>query len=514
LSEIAAEPDPRAAPQACGRDAARERAGVRQCAGWTIAIAGIVTVAAALRLAASRGDFWIDEIFSWEIARRVGSVLAIFTRVHSDNNHHLNTLWMYLAGDHRQIYRAPAILCGTISVALLAVLARRDGAAASVIGCILGAASYFLIQYSSEARGYAPAMMFALACVWLMRRYLRAPRRRISMAFGACAILGVLWHLTFIYVYAGLAAWSIVEIGWDRAQMRRERVGHLVRLHAVPATFLAVFYILDVSKLHAAGGPVYQGWAVVAETFAWTIGGPRGGMGLWAGIIAVVGIIAFEIICMARRGEREWIPYAVGILIAPAAMLLLWKQPYLYPRYFFLCAALVYLLLARFLGRLWDRGGAARAACAAAMVLYLAGNAMCLDAFFTRGGRGQYLEAMQFMIDQSRGAATVGSVQDSRNAAIVAFYRQQLDAGAGADAGAGLKYIPRDRYTAASPDWMIVEGIESAQPKSSEYTTDAGARYRLVKTFGCWGLSGFDWYIMRRAGAGASRGTGASADGG
>src|SRR5205085_12217207 len=82
----------------------------------------------------------------------------------SDNNHPLNTIWLYLVGERRhwEVYRIPAMLSGTVAVAVIAMLLRRDGKAASIIGAVLAGSSYFLVHYGSEARGYAPAMMFAL----------------------------------------------------------------------------------------------------------------------------------------------------------------------------------------------------------------------------------------------------------------------------------------------------------------------------------------------------------------
>src|SRR5688500_7776446 len=94
---------------------------------WIVAVVAIVLIWCGLRIAASMDAFWIDEIISWKFARGANSILDLFTRVHSDNNHHLNTIWMYLVGDVRywQLYRIPAIATGTVAAALCAALARK-----------------------------------------------------------------------------------------------------------------------------------------------------------------------------------------------------------------------------------------------------------------------------------------------------------------------------------------------------------------------------------------------------
>src|SRR3989442_8425256 len=92
---------------------------------WLFLIGAIVIGAYALRLFAARDEFWVDEIISWRFARSPqASVLGILFGIHSDNNHHLNTLWMYLIGDRWQWmwYRVPAVLFGAGAVALAANL--------------------------------------------------------------------------------------------------------------------------------------------------------------------------------------------------------------------------------------------------------------------------------------------------------------------------------------------------------------------------------------------------------
>jgi hypothetical protein len=402
---------------------------------------------------------------------------------------------MYLIGarwDWR-VYRIPAVMCGTIAVALAAAVARRHGRTAAVVACVFACSSHFLIHYSSEARGYAAAMMFALSCVWLMQNYLTTRERSYSVTFAACAILGALSHLTFVFVFIGLLAWSVAELAADGSLTRAAKLRHLVRLHVVPAAFLAVFYAIAISRMRPAGGPVFPVWHVVVETIAYALGGPGSGAGTWIVAAAGAAMLIAEFVSMVRAGERESVLYVTGIILAPAAVLILWRQPYLYPRYFVLCAPLVYLVLARMCGRLWDHGGAARGACVALVVLFMFGNALRLAGFFAGGGRGRYLEAMRFMIDESRGMpTTVGSLQDSRNALMFQFYRKYLPA------SPELLYVTAAKSKAVPPTWLIIEGGSGVMERVPEaYSTIDGTRYRFVKRFPHSGFSGFDWYVMR-----------------
>jgi hypothetical protein len=72
----------------------------------------LLAVGFGLRWAASRGEFWFDEVLSWHFARDLHSWLEIFTRLHHDNNHYLNTWLLYLLGDLRdwRLYRVPSVV--------------------------------------------------------------------------------------------------------------------------------------------------------------------------------------------------------------------------------------------------------------------------------------------------------------------------------------------------------------------------------------------------------------------
>jgi len=80
----------------------------------------VLAVSAVLMLAATRGDLAIDEVVSLNKALSSPNWLAIFTQDQNDNNHLLNTLFLRLLGEQRQlfIYRLPpglgSLLCGAV----------------------------------------------------------------------------------------------------------------------------------------------------------------------------------------------------------------------------------------------------------------------------------------------------------------------------------------------------------------------------------------------------------------
>ena len=55
-------------------------------------------VGAALRALGLASDLWLDEIWTWASVRALPDAASVFT-LHDSNNHYLNTLWFYAAGD-------------------------------------------------------------------------------------------------------------------------------------------------------------------------------------------------------------------------------------------------------------------------------------------------------------------------------------------------------------------------------------------------------------------------------
>src|ERR1700731_1425164 len=96
--------------------------------GWRMGVLAALLLGAILRLACLPAEFWLDEIWSYDLSRQAGSLLGIFTVKH-DNNHHLNTLWLWLCPDGASwsLYRMHSLLAGLAGIVLAALFAKRWG---------------------------------------------------------------------------------------------------------------------------------------------------------------------------------------------------------------------------------------------------------------------------------------------------------------------------------------------------------------------------------------------------
>ena len=105
-------------------------------------------------LVAATGDLWLDEIWSIRVAQAARIPTEILTRFHHDNNHVLNTLFLWFVGVQSTlfIYRLLAVASGMVALLLVGYLARAWGSAEILLSVALTGFSYPLVLYFSEAR--------------------------------------------------------------------------------------------------------------------------------------------------------------------------------------------------------------------------------------------------------------------------------------------------------------------------------------------------------------------------
>src|SRR6185436_17670860 len=116
--------------------------------------------AAVLRLAAARGNLWLDEIWTLYLLGTIEAPLQIVTTLTHDNNHILNSCcaW-WLRGGADAALRVPAVVAGTLGVAVAAAFAGlRDDPRAqepsrtevrATLAALLQATSCLMVHYQS-----------------------------------------------------------------------------------------------------------------------------------------------------------------------------------------------------------------------------------------------------------------------------------------------------------------------------------------------------------------------------
>jgi len=106
---------------------------------WPWLLAAGLLVAAALRAAGLGTELWMDELLSLRSVQALSSPLQVFTEVHRDNNHYLNSLWMWTVGSGAPgwLLRLPPLLFGVALVGLAYRIERSGGRLPAIVAALI-----------------------------------------------------------------------------------------------------------------------------------------------------------------------------------------------------------------------------------------------------------------------------------------------------------------------------------------------------------------------------------------
>lgn len=463
---------------------------------WVVvAMAGLALI--GFRILAASGDYWLDEILSLQALRKISLPSDLFTGLHSDNNHYLNSLWLNsLPASASPLLGRLLSLVSGIGVVVMAVLigARRSRLCAVFSGAVMGF-SYIEILYSSEARGYALAVFAGFASFYVMGNCLREWRVRRAIVFSLLACLGLLAHLSFTCVVAAFGAWLAVTGLQQRWQTRRW-IWRMLQCFALPAVVGMALYFLDVRKMSFFGGTDSTSLIhAYGSALAWIVGTPRPGPCVFLALVVAVVVLDAGLHRLWRTDRAEAVFFAMAIFVMPVGQAVISSVHDLYPRYFVVGGSFLLLLLAGLLCDLYEKRGYARIGSFAVLLLFAVVNAdNTLE--LLRLGRGQNREALAYVVGHTAGGAIrVGGNHDFRIGTVVEQFAPEFSAG-----GVSLTYVDRDGWPPEGPEWFIVqaEAVELPIPPERRFFLLPGVSYTFDRAFPSAPLSGLHWYLYRR----------------
>lgn len=455
----------------------------------------IVLLATAAIITAAQGDLWLDEVWSLKFAGESTSLLDIVRTFRHDNNHVLNTIYLYLVGPDQPlfVYRLLSVVAGIGSVVLAGYVAGRDwGRREALYALATVGSSYPLLLYFSEARGYAPAIFCGLAAYAALGRYPLGDRPwRLGLFWSVC-VLGVLAHATFVILIVAFGCWGAAQsvLGGEST---RTGLSRFLRWHAVPLAFLGVWQTIFISQLEIGGGPELDKVAVIGHAAALALGLPNNPAFRAIAIVLLLGMIILGAMVLRRLGDSRWVFFPMAIVLSPALLLLASRPQHFYFRYFLICFPFILLLLARIAGWCatslhWPGRWAGLAAVALVVALQWHRDLR----LFTLG-RGEYAGALKLIDESSSGdIVRVGSDHDFRNRLLFDFYSARLGR------TSRLQYVDRPAWPQGPPDWIITHTQDGDSSPPSEIEVSGVGRYNLVKEYGFSGDSGWSWQLFRR----------------
>ena len=467
-------------------------------ATWRWAAAALILlVAIALRLIGTRGDLWLDEIWTLVLLKPVTSVGQIIWGINHDNNHYLNSLYLYLVGADASplVQRALSVVFGTAAVGAAGIAAIRGGWVNALTAMLLFAVSYPMVHYSSEARGYAGLVLFSFVALIFLQRELDLPDRLNRHALGAAIGLGLLSHLTMVATAATLAAWT-GWVTWHRAGNFRdaEALTRTIFRPALVWTAVIAAGILFGGLRHGftfGGGDRFELWQVVEGYGGFLrllLGLPKQ-VPAWACLVGAAVAVTVAAYLWQDRKDCRGSLYVGSVIGLPAAMFIAHLPSLQFGRYFLFSGAMILLFIGEALCLAWRKGGVLRMSAAVALLAIVAGNAASLRQFFD-SGRGHYRDAVAQMA--ATGPFSYGTDSGFRIPMVVDFYSRRLHVSA--------RYVPSPDWCRESPDWMVIENpdVQRGRTELTVGAPDCILTYRLRDIFPAWGLSGSPWAIYRR----------------
>ena len=356
-----------------------------------------------LRLPGLWTDLWLDELWSLQNVRAAGHWWDLFLGTRIDNNHHLNSLYLYLVGPDASpvVYRLLAFVSGIGVVATAWVIGARESRLAAVVAAVLFGSSYLMVFYASEARGYATVVWLTLAAWYCIQQYADTPRAVWAVGFAACSIAGVMAHQTYMMFFVGAYVWFEAH----QSTRRTLRMATAARGTPVPRAggrsspsttssrcagrTLAVVLPIGSSRLPRRRCPLsaadHRRVRVCGSLVRSSPSSSHCQYGAPAGWETIAGC------CTTATG-----------LVIPAVVTIARQPPTLPPRYFIVPASVLLLAASVWISRRIAQGGAAAVGAAMLVAAHVTGGV--LQATGEAASRGHYRDALEQIVASSTGS--------------------------------------------------------------------------------------------------------------
>lgn len=457
----------------------------------------ILVLATIVRIWGASGDLWLDEVLSIEATQKIKNPWEVFTKIHEDNNHYINSIWLYWVASSGSVLacRAVSLLAGAATVILAGLIGLRCNRVNAVFSVWIAAFSYVLILYSSEARGYSLAMCCAFAAFYLQSCYIERKRWYLAVAISFALILGLLAHLSFVCIILTLLVWLLL-IGIREHWRVGEIVQRAVLCYALPSVVVLVLYLVDIRELEVNGGStslsLMQGYRTA---LAWILGTLNSWMAVSIVCYFALFILGVGVGMLWREKDDSAMFYPLAILIFPLVQAGFSPAAIYYVRYFIVGGIFVLLLFSWLLADLYRRGGSWRVVSLIALIGYTGLNGVNIGDLL-RHGRGQNKEALSYIAENTDGQnVSISGNHDYRIRPMVEYY----GSGGGLQ-GKTVTYYPNDAWPAGGVNWIVVqiESNEKPLPPWQSFPDTHGNRFVIMKTFQSAPLSGLHWFVYRR----------------
>lgn len=450
---------------------------------------GLLAVGA--RLPGLFTELWVDEVWSLHDVLALQSWTDIFVTLRIDNNHHLNGLWLYLLGpgQHQAFYRLLAFVSGLGAVVIAWRIGARDGPLNGGLTAFVFALSFPLAYYSTEARGYATAIMLTLLALWWLWRYCDSQRWSDAVGFWVSSLLAMMAHASFLLAFIGMLVWTDSHSERMTGSVRRAtRI--TMRAFIVPGIAIGVFYLVCLRGMRIGGGPPYRLIEVATQTLSLLAGGAMDAPAVWIAAAAGAAVFVAAVAWLKARQDDRWLLYVACCFVVPGLFIVLTQPRVLMPRYLVIPMALALLPISRWLAFLIRCQGVSRAFAVSLLTLYVTGNTIHF-ARFASTGRGHYRQALTDMLEAAHdGPVTVGATGQKPG--------ERFRTGLMVNHYAGLLGSERLRLYETTEDAGADFIIREGRGDDEHYRDRRDNLYIRWRHYPSSELVGVDWTVYRR----------------
>lgn len=454
-------------------------------------LAALLALGLGLRILGAQGDLWLDEVWTLVLLRPITSIGGIFWGINHDNNHILNSLYLYLVGLDAAplVLRTWSIALGTVSVIVAWAIGLRVSLAGAVLAALVVATAYPMVHYGSEARGYAGLILCVLLASYLVEQGAEHPLSWRPFALGLVVVTGVFFHAFMLGGVAMLGLWAAY------AQLARTR-----SISAAFRPLLALFWFAAICVLVLAELflRLVSGTSFIVGVIPFVLGDFLAGYGAMVGFafglppatppllaLAIAsGIVAMHAILRRHAQDRRTSLYLVFVLALPALMAAGQVPNTHFPRYFLISATMLLLCFSEVTAELWRRGGKARISGVLMLATFLIGTATALVRFNAEG-RGHYANAVAAIA--ADGERAIGGNHDLRVPMLLNYYAGR--------AGVPVAYVPRADLCRDKPRRFVVEDGRGTTEEMLRAVAPCPPTLTPIGTFHAWGLSGATWVL-------------------
>ena len=460
-------------------------------------IAFILALAVCLRIPPLFSELWLDEVWWLNLVKQANSPFEIVTALTDVGNHLLYTFYLYAFRnvESEVLLRLPSFICGILSVLLISQLTQEKGGILALVPATLFACSSFFTLYATEARGYAVMVFLALLALYLLERLQRTASRALEYLLSAVLILGMLAQLIFVLWIVALLIYS-AYLGATNGRGKRGALSYLLPF-TLPMLFSILLYICFIRNLSSTSGSQSAYLPALLETVSVGLSGqtltPSNSSMIPLVLflaLTVLLVVVFEIRTLYAERNPRWILYLATMTLFPAAAFVLAQGSPLYPRYFCLALAILYLLIGGFLQRA-SKQRIANLLRAIFIVIFLSGNGVTLFQM-ARYGRGDYAAALRYISAHSaQQVVTISGDHPVRHPLLIRYYQRE------APQKEFVYVADGDMKSSASPHWYFLHYEDPGWTPPASVTSAFG-NYRFDSVYRYSGfLSGWNLGVYK-----------------